>query len=376
MLPCIMKSTHRIAAFFNADARGSRSDKKTISAQTLSFTANNFDSCDHIKACLRFLVSFDVSHMLSTKSPTRYLLYALLLCALALVPISSRAEGLKVIVLLSDNSAPYLSFANKLNQSLPAPILTTVLKHPEQWTPGVPQADLIVAVGMKATELATAQTAIPVLAAMVPQASYEELTSHARPPKNSRLIAAIYLDQPWGRRINFWHATIPERHKIGLLHSQDTHLDVSRLRKNVARSGGLLVAQMVHSAEELFPALEGVLANSDVLLAVPDSTIYSSSNIRNILLTSYRLGIPLIGLSQAYVNAGALCAVFSTPEQLAEQAGVAVISFAQTKRLPESQYPVDFTIAVNQQVARSLGIELPALDEIRIRMERSKEETP
>ena len=41
--------------------------------------------------------------------------------------------------------------------------------------------------------------------------------------------------------------------------------------------------------------------------------------MRNILLTSYRRGVPLVGLSQAYVNAGALAAIFSTTEQLAEQ---------------------------------------------------------
>ena len=60
------------------------------------------------------------------------------------------------------------------------------------------------------------------------------------------------------------------------------------------------------SADELYPKLESILASSDVLMAVPDSMIYSSSNIRNILLTSYRRGVPLVGVSQAYVNAGAL----------------------------------------------------------------------
>jgi hypothetical protein len=42
--------------------------------------------------------------------------------------------------------------------------------------------------------------------------------------------------------------------------------------------------------------------------------------------------------------------------------------------LPEPQYPDAFTIAVNQQVARSLGIELRSPEAIRSQMDKAKEE--
>jgi putative ABC transport system substrate-binding protein len=305
----------------------------------------------------------------------RTLICALLLCQLVPVPLSCwAADNLKVLVVLSDTSAPYQSFATALNKSLPALMRTTVLEHPEQLSRDVPQADLIVAVGMKATELAAAQTGIPVLAVMIPRMGYEELLAQSSPKKITRSFSAIYLDQPWIRRIDFWRAALPERRRIGLLHTPDTRIDVARLRHDVAQRGGSLVAQPVLSADELFSGLESVLANSDVLLAIPDSLIYSSSNIRNILLTSYRRGVPLIGLSQAYVNAGALCAIFSTPEQLAEQTGATVILFARNRQLPERQYPAAFTIAVNQQVARSLGIAVPTEEAIRNRMDKAEED--
>jgi ABC-type uncharacterized transport system substrate-binding protein len=297
---------------------------------------------------------------------------ALLLCLLA--PAPAWAENLKVLVVLSDNSAPYQSFVNVLNNSLPALMRATVLEHPEQFSSAVTQADLIVAVGMKATQATTAQNSIPVIAAMIPQVGYEALLDQAATKKILPPMSAIYLDQPWLRQVDFWRAALPERRRIGLLHSLDAHIDVAHLRKDIAQRGGALIAQPVHSADELFSRLESVLASSDVLLATPDSLIYSSSNIRNILLTSYRYRVPLIGLSQAYVNAGALCAVFSTPEQLAAQAGAMVISFARNRQLPVPQFPAAYTIAVNQQVARSLGIELPSPEAIRSQMDRAKED--
>ena len=301
----------------------------------------------------------------------RKLVCALLLCLLA--PAPAWAENLKVLVVLSDNSAPYEFFATALNNSLPALMRATVLEHPEQFSSAVTQVDLIVAVGMKATQATTVQNRIPVLAAMIPQAGYEALLAQAATKKILPQMSAIYLDQPWLRQVDFWRAALPERRRIGLLHSSDAHIDVARLRKDIAQRGGALITQPVHSADELFSGLESVLASSDVLLATPDSLIYSSSNIRNILLTSYRYRVPLIGLSQAYVNAGALCAVFSTPEQLAAQAGAMVISFARNRQLPVPQFPAAYTIAVNQQVARSLGIELPSPEAIRSQMDQAKE---
>lgn len=295
------------------------------------------------------------------------------LCLLVLCPIPCWAEDLKVLVVLSDDSAPYQSFASALSNSLPAMMRTTVLEHPEQLTPDVSHAGLIVAVGMKAAQSAIAQTGIPVLAVMIPRMGYEDLSAQFSPGKHTRSISAIYLDQSWARRLDFWRAALPDRRRIGLLHTPGTHIDVARLRQDIEQRGGSLVDRQVLSAEELFPGLESVLASSDVLFAIPDSMIYSSSNIRNILLASYRLGVPLIGLSHAYVNAGALCAIFSTPEQLAEQASATVIGFARTGKLPAPQYPGAFTVAVNQQVARSLGIALPSQEVIRIQMDNAKE---
>jgi len=293
-----------------------------------------------------------------------------LLCSLALAPLSCLAENLKVAVLLSDNSAPYLSFSASFDKALAASKAGAVVT--ESQTIGETNADLIVAVGMKAAESAAAQTDTPVLVVMVPRMGYADLRTQARKKNSAPAISAIYLNQPWARQLDFLRAALPARRRIGLLYSPDTRIDVARLRQDIASRDGSLVAQPVRSAEDLYASLETVLGKSDVLLAVPDSTIYSSNNIRNILLTSYRYRIPLIGLSQPYVNAGALCAIFSTPEQLAEQASSAVILFARTGQLPDSQYPAAFTIAVNQQVARSLGIELPSPEAIRGTMDEAK----
>ncbi len=186
--------------------------------------------------------------------------------------------------------------------------------------------------------------------------------------RSPRAIGAIYLDQPLDRQLNFIQALLPRHSIVGMLYSPDMPISLPRLPRGMS-----LNVKSVRSTETLFAVLENILNSSDVLLAIPDSQIYSSSNVRNILLTSYRYKVPLIGISQSYVNAGALGAIFSTPEQLADQAAEMIVSFSNGGALPEPQYPASFSIALNQQVARSLGINLPSTQTILERMGKAGE---
>lgn len=302
----------------------------------------------------------------------RQLLMLLLSGAIALLMAAAKAETLNIHLALSDSTPPYQQFSVALNKALDASKVSVSISGPQSINNT--NADLVVAVGMRATDSAIANYPnTPVLGVMIPRAGYETLlkkhSSQQRPAETS----VIYIDQPWSRQLDFIQAALPGRRRIGLLYSPDTNPVSSGLHQNMVERGLTLAAQPVRSAEKLFVMLDDVLSKSDLLLAIPDSAIYSSSNVRNILLTSYRHKTPLIGISQAYVNAGALCAIFSTPEQLAEQTGDVIGLFAKNRQLPEPQYPVSFSIGLNEQVARSLGIALNSSEAIRARMNKTGE---
>jgi ABC-type uncharacterized transport system substrate-binding protein len=292
--------------------------------------------------------------------------------AIALLATAAHADTLNVRLVLSNSTSAYQQFSAALKNTLAASkaavnIIESKVGDPHQPEDGK-QADLIIAVGIKAVEDAITNTEIPVLSVMLPKMAYETLLERRSPAQRTKSLSAIYLDQPWNRQMNFIQAALPKHSIVGLLYSPRSSIILPRLPRGMS-----INAQSVRSAETLFATLENVLNNSDVLLAIPDSEIYSSSNVRNILLTSYRMKVPLIGISQAYVNAGALCAVFSTPEQIGEQAGEILVSFARDRRLPEPQYPASFSIGLNEPVAHSLGIELPSPEAIRERMNKAGE---
>lgn len=289
------------------------------------------------------------------------------LCVLSFSPAPAAAESLRVLTVLSDSSPLYQDFAKTFTQNLPSNIRVTVLQRPEDFTGDAGGAELIVTVGVKATESLAGKSRTPLLAAMIPSHKYGalmEMRGHNNP------TTALYVDQPWSRQLALVRAVLPERSKVGLLYSKDAGFDFSELRKEAQQHHVTLVEMPTRSEEALFGDLVSLLSGSDVLLALPDSKVFNSSTIRNILLESYRHKIPLLGLSQAYVNAGALCAVYSTPEQLAAQVDSIVIKFAQNRRLPEVQFPVLYNVAINQEVMRALGINIRSTEWLHLQIDK------
>lgn len=292
-----------------------------------------------------------------------------LLWALCLAPVPCLAGDLKILLVLSDSSEPYQAFSKAFQQKLPANASVTVQEHAEDFSGGEQQFDLVVTVGVKAGDWAAARTNKPLLAAMLPSNRYAGLL--AKRPRATQM-SAIFVDQPWARQVHVLRAALPGRKKIGLLHSPEPHLEINALRNLLAEHGAALNDHPADPSGKLFDDLESALSGSDVLLAVPDSAIYNGSNIRNILLSSYRHRVPLIGLSQAYVNAGALYAVYSTPGQLAAQADAAVRLFAQVRQLPGPQFPEFFSIVVNREVARMLGITIKPAEALQSQAEQEE----
>ena len=132
----------------------------------------------------------------------------------------------------------------------------------------------------------------------------------------------------------------------------------------------MLHERTVDQKHPVASALSDLLDESEVLFVLPDATVYNSDTIRNILLETYRKQVPMVGLSPGYVRAGALCAVYSTPQQIAKQAADAIEQFATSGKLPASQYPTDFDVSVNTQVARSLGLVIKDAEKLRTEIRR------
>jgi len=300
--------------------------------------------------------------------------FAGLLWALLLAPSQSLAADLDVLLILSGNAPPYQEFAAAFRLNLPADIHVSQLEigqleNMDTLSRLEQKAGLVVTVGLKAGEWVAPRTNRPILLTMLPSYKYAGIKAqhHSDEP-----FSAIFVDQPWFRQVSLIRVALPGFKRIGLLHAPEDNLDIAQLRALLEHEGATLIAKAADPATSLYASLNGVLSQSDALLAVPDSAIYNGDNIRNILLSSYRQRVPLIGLSQAYVNAGALCAVYSTPQDLAVQASADTVGFARNRQLPEAQFPRLYNVAVNREVAIMLGIRIHSATRLKLQIEQAE----
>jgi hypothetical protein len=100
----------------------------------------------------------------------------------------------------------------------------------------------------------------------------------------------------------------------------------------------------------------GRSGESHAILAIPDSLVFTSDNLRTVLLTTYRNGQAVIGFSAALVRAGALATTFSEVEDINAQLEELVSAYEGSGQLPAPQFPKYFRTLINEDVARSLNV--------------------
>lgn len=275
---------------------------------------------------------------------------------LALAGLPTGALAAEIAVVLSKRSETHTAFVEALRNKLTA---SPELRLVDAGTAGekiddgaIARAAVLIAVGAEAANALAARTSPPILAVLISQANLNAI--QASHPKAQ--LGGIVLDQPLSRHLRLIRASLPEASRIGVLLGPQSVALRGALTEAAAREGLKLNFEQVDETGALLPALERLLDATEAILAVPDALVFSTTTARPILLTTYRYRKPMFGYSQAYVTAGALAAVFSSPEGVADQTA----SWLQESRgrfdPPAAAAPRGFSVEVNRHVARALGL--------------------
>lgn len=272
------------------------------------------------------------------------------------------AGDVRVWVVMSDQTGPYAQTAAALKEELSRDTRLT------EWQIGPLQkfADkslsaphLIVAIGARALEgmlekqqAESGAAKVPILATLIPRSSYEALVG-----RMGSSVSAVWLDQPLERYLSLIRLAMPERPQLGVLFGPDSEfLKPALLKAAAARGFTVRHATLYAQGDDLYTALRTVLAESQVLLALPDNLVFNPSSLQNILITAYRLRVPMVTYSAAHVKAGATLALYASPTQVAAQAAAAVRAMLNGRGWPTPRGVDKFSVAVNAQVGRSLGL--------------------
>lgn len=288
------------------------------------------------------------------------------------------AGGISVWVALSEAGGAHAEAAEALRAELEKVQPGRIDWRVEHWTEfrrPKPEPQWVVTVGTAAQRgmqelFAGDTTPPPLLAILVPRLAFGRIADQARLRAGS--LSAVFLDQPAARQVELIRLALPEARRIGILISEESKEQEPSLAK-AARERDMELMTAVAAPGGVGSALPPLLAAVDVLLAIPDPAVFNGETAAGILRAAYRRQVPLIGFSPAYVKAGALLAVYSTPAQVGAHGGELLGRALAGSSLPPPRWPRDFVVSVNRDVARSIG---HTLDESKLVEELRRRDRP
>lgn len=305
-----------------------------------------------------------VPTLITYRPPSFSWLWWIYLWLLVFIPGLVSAQTL---VVLSGDTPLYRGFVEGLESGLSAQLNqeTLVIRQERELDASQSLAGYkaIVAVGVNAAKkirvLNTEKA--KVLYALMPRATYRTLiaANEARPWAANEHV--LYLDQPMKRYLALIQAIWSGKPGvIGVVYSDESEDVLAQLQEQ-AKNRFKIKAIKVDAPGDAILVLQAEMRDVNALLTLPDVKLFNSQSIQALLLTSFRLGIPIIAFSDGFVQAGAVAAPISRPEDLGRQAAEVVSCWTTSCSDPVSRelFPKYFAISVNRTVARKMGIEMP-----------------
>lgn len=230
--------------------------------------------------------------------------------------------------------------------------------------------DLILALGTRAArEVSSLEKTIPIIYSMVLEATggSDELDAL---PNQSNLTGAT-LNIPLRVQLDHIKALFPDAHRVGIISDPARTKDIVDSARAIVRGRGIdLCVQWVHNESDIPNAVRAMTDSIDVLWMIPDPTVFTPRSSRFIIFELIKAGVPIMGLSSAYVKAGAVIALDCDYEDIGRQSGELAVRIlaGQTPSTLAETHPRTFTLALNEKVREHLRMDMSkeAIDKMHV----------
>lgn len=217
------------------------------------------------------------------------------------------------------------------------------------------ESSLVVAVGLKAALVAKLEISdIPVLYMMILDPLKHGLTAAN--------MTGILPTIPVERQFKIVRTLLPTARRIGVLY--DPAKTAAKLKEAVPHAAGYdfqLQGFPVENEKEVSQQLRSLVASSEALWLIPDSTVLTDESVRFLIEAALAKQIPVIGFSSEFTRLGALASLSLRPSEIGRETGfLAKRILDGEKPLPSKPITLQrVSISVNQKTARYLGITIP-----------------
>lgn len=293
--------------------------------------------------------------------------FTLLLSALLLLstwPITVSADKVhQILIVANTDYAPFQETINGFKKQLspqlnityrklflsrvedkPAALSAAILEH---------QPDLIFALGTASTKLASHATSnIPIVSTMIMNNDWLDQMDNA---------TGVSLGYPLTTQFEWIRNFFPRMKRIAILYNPEENEQVIQSARIIAPQTGFeLLAVPVETPRQLPYALEQLENNIQIMLGIPDKVVFSPRTAQAVLLATFRNKVPLIGISDNWVESGALYALSWDYEDIGKQCATQsgkLLKGALIKQI-SIEYPRKVAYTINVKIAEHMNIEI------------------
>jgi putative ABC transport system substrate-binding protein len=218
-------------------------------------------------------------------------------------------------------------------------------------TLGARDTRVVIAVGTRAlSEVQSRKPAALVFAALVlHSAATDNLAGH------------VDLDVALSTQLAVLKALFPHRSRVGIIRNpQRAPYSGETLESRARKEGFSLVVVDCDGPAGLLKALAALKGKVDFLLTFPDPDLYNPVTIKPLILASLEDRLLVVGFSPAFVRAGAVAGIYPDYRETGRQVAELVLRVMRGEERAAGDCPPKVRVAVNERVARLLGIEFGA----------------
>lgn len=275
-----------------------------------------------------------------------------LACLLCVLLCSSASLQAQIILSAELDSPNVRHFADALAQALPLQNVSYMPRSELQAQSQFAADTRLILLGPALLDwrLQLTHSAPATLIMQVSRVQAHQRLTNQQPQK----LTFLWSDPPLERQIVLLKTILAGRKNIGVLYSNHSAFLLKEIKQAVQAQNLTLHTYYWPDSYDA-GSLVRLLNKTDVLLGIDDADIYNPSSIKSILLSSYARKQALIGPTAAFIKAGSLASTYSDKDDWLRS--LQKLLTTPTESWPRSFYPEEFKVMLNQQVARSLGIE-------------------
>jgi ABC-type uncharacterized transport system substrate-binding protein len=171
----------------------------------------------------------------------------------------------------------------------------------------------------------------------------------------------VDLDIPLAAQLGVMRALWPRKLRVGVIRNPArSRLSADALEARARKEGYTALVVDCEGPAQLLRSVAALKGKVDFLLCFPDPDLFNAVTVKPLVLAALEDRLPIVGFSPAFVRAGAAAGIYPDYRDTGRQAADLSLRVLRGEDPGAGESPRKIQSAVNQRIARLLGVEFRA----------------